>query len=97
MHVAYASLPEEERAELAGLQTVNKIGDFGYNSEEAQEKFGTLPVHPLIRTHSETGKKALYVHPGKLERIVEREPDESQKFINGLLDRVITPANTYHY
>lgn len=97
MHVAYASLPEGERAELSGLQTVNKIEDFGYISEEAQEKFGTLPIHPLIRTHPDTGKKALYVHPGKLERIVGREPDESQKFINGLLDRVITPVNTYRH
>ncbi|MBC8452207.1 MAG: TauD/TfdA family dioxygenase [Rhodospirillaceae bacterium] len=97
MHVAYASLPEEERAELSGLRTVNKIEDFGYISEEAQEKFGTLPVHPLIRTHPDTGKKAIYVHPGKLERIVGREPDESQELINGLLDRVITPANSYRH
>lgn len=97
MHVAYASLPGAEREKLAGLQTVNKIEDFGYISEEARAKFGTLPVHPLIRTHPDTGKKALYVHPGKLERIVGWEPDESQTFINGLLDRVIGEENTYRH
>ena len=97
MHVAYTSLTEAERGKLNGLQTVNKIEDFGYISEEARDKFGTLPVHPLIRTHPDTNKKALYVHPGKLERIVGREPEESLKFINALLDRVITADNTYRH
>ncbi|MEC7656598.1 MAG: TauD/TfdA family dioxygenase [Pseudomonadota bacterium] len=95
MNFGYTALPREEQASLLDLQTVNKIEDFGYIGEEARVKFGTLPVHPLIRTHPETGKKALYVHPGKLERIVGRDPDESQTFINDLLDRVITPENTY--
>lgn len=97
MNFGYTALPREEQASLLDLQTVNKIEDFGYIGEEARVKFGTLPVHPLIRTHPETGKKALYVHPGKLERIVGRDPDESQTFINNLLNRVITPANTYRH
>ncbi len=97
MNFGYTALPREEQASLLDLQTVNKIEDFGYIGEEARVKFGTLPVHPLIRTHPETGKKALYVHPGKLERIVGRDPDESQTFINNLLDRVITPENTYRH
>ncbi|MEC7301514.1 MAG: TauD/TfdA family dioxygenase [Pseudomonadota bacterium] len=97
MNFGYTALPREEQASLMDLQTVNKIEDFGYIGEEARVKFGTLPVHPLIRTHPETGKKALYVHPGKLERIVGRDPDESQTFINDLLDRVITPENTYRH
>ena len=97
MNFGYTALPREEQAALLDLQTVNKIEDFGYIGEEARVKFGTLPVHPLIRTHPETGKKALYVHPGKLERIVGRDPDESQTFINNLLDRVITPENTYRH
>jgi len=97
MNFGYTALPREEQASLLDLQTVNKIEDFGYIGEEARVKFGTLPVHPLIRTHPETGKKALYVHPGKLERIVGQDPDESQTFINNLLDRVITPENTYRH
>ena len=97
MHSAYASLPKGEQSYLRQLQTVNKIEDFGYISEEAQIKFGSLPIHPLIRTHPETGKRAIYVHPGKLERIVGQKTDESQNFIRDLLERVITPENTYRH
>ena len=87
MNFGYTALPKKSRPRC-WTEAVNKIEDFGY-IEEARVKFGTLPVHPLIRTHPETGKKAL-VHPGKLERIVGQDPDESQTFIS-LLDRVITP------
>ena len=97
MHFAYDGLPKVEQAELQVLQTINKIENFSYISQEAQAKFGALPIHPLIRTHPETGKKALYVHPGKLERIVGREPKESLEYINRLLDRVITEDNTYRH
>ena len=97
MHSAYASLPKGEQSYLRQLQTVNKIEDFGYISEEAQIKFGSLPIHPLIRTHPETGKRAIYVHPGKVERIIGQETEESQAFIRNLLERVITPENTYRH
>ena len=97
MHFAFASLPQGEQASLQKLQTVNKIEDFGYISAEAQIKFGSLPIHPLIRTNPETGKKAIYVHPGKVERIIGQETEESQAFIRNLLERVITPENTYRH
>jgi taurine dioxygenase len=97
MQVAYNALGTEEQRELGRLRTANKIEDFGYISAEAREKFGNLPIHPLIRTHPDTGNKAIYVHPGKLERIVGREPRESLEFIKRLLERVITPAITYRH
>jgi len=97
MHMAYDGLSPARQAELRNLQTVNTIEDFDYISAEAREKFGQQPVHPLVRTHPETGKKAIYVHPGKTERIVGMAPDVSQDFINGLLDEVIQPANTYRH
>ncbi|MEL0021172.1 MAG: TauD/TfdA family dioxygenase [Rickettsiales bacterium] len=97
MHDAYAFLEPEEQQNLAALKTVNTIEDFAYISDDAREKFGTLPVHPLVRTHPETGRKALYVHPGKLDRIEGREPEESRAFVDALLDRVIRPENTYRH
>ena len=97
MQTAYAALPAYEQASLAALKTVNKIEDHDYVSAQDRAKFGAPQVHPLIRTHPATGKKALYVHPGKLERIEGMEPEESLAFVNGLLERVIQPAVTYQH
>ena len=97
MHLAFDSLPQIEKIKLGKLETVNKIEDFAYIDEAAREKFGNLPIHPLIRTHPDTGRKAIYVHPGKLENIVGMEPAESQHMIQTLLDKVLAPDICYRH
>ena len=97
MQLAYDSLDVEEQKALSKLKTVNKIEDFAYIDEKAREKFGTMPVHPLIRTHPSTHKKAIYVHPGKLENLVNMEAQDSHALICNLLNKVITPKITYRH
>ena len=97
MQLAYDSLDVEEQKALSELKTVNKIEDFAYIDEKAREKFGTMPVHPLIRTHPSTHKKAIYVHPGKLECLVNMEAQDSHTLIRNLLDKVITPKISYRH
>ncbi len=97
MHLAFDSLPQSEKIKLSRLETVNKIEDFAYIDKTAREKFGKLPIHPLIRTHPDTGRKAIYVHPGKLEKIVGMEPEESQHVIQALLNKVLTPDICYRH
>lgn len=97
MQAAYAGLPAETRDELAPLKTVNTIEDRAYVSAEDKKKFGVPQVHPLIRTHPVSRRKAIYVHPGKLARIDGMEPGESQDFVGGLLDRVLKPQITYRH
>ena len=97
MHLAFDSLPSSEKVKLSSLETVNKIEDFAYIDEAAREKFGKLPIHPLIRTHPDTGRKAIYVHPGKLEKLVGMEPAESQQLIQNLLEKVLTPDICYRH
>ena len=97
MHLAFDSLPSSEKVKLSSLETVNKIEDFAYIDEAAREKFGKLPIHPLIRTHPDTGRKAIYVHPGKLEKLVGMEPAKSQQLIQNLLEKVITPDICYSH
>jgi taurine dioxygenase len=97
MQAAYRALPEAERERLAAMRTVNKIEDFNYVSAADKDRFGERQIHPLVRTHPDSGKKALYFHPGKTERIEGMEPAESLAFLDELLDRVIRPEVTYRH
>lgn len=97
MQLAYDRLPDADRAELDPLRTVNKIEDHGYVSAEDRARFGAHQLHPLIRTHPDTGKKAIYLHPGKTERIEGMEKDASLAFVDRLLDRTIGPDVTYRH
>jgi len=98
MQAAYAGLGADEQAALAKLRTVNVIEqDVGYVDDSARTEFGAPQVHPFIRTHPETGNKAIYVHPGKLSHFEGWEGPESKTFVNDLLGRVLTPDVTYRH
>lgn len=97
MQRAYAALPEATRAELAALKTVNKIEDHDYVTAKDKKRFGAPQIHPLVRTHPVTGRKGLYFHPGKTDRIEGMGHDESLAFLDDLLDRIIQPDVTYRH
>ena len=46
-------------------------------------------VHPLIRTHEDTGAKAFYFNPNRTDRLVNMERAES----DAMLDWVTTPSH----
>ncbi|MEQ8227456.1 MAG: TauD/TfdA family dioxygenase [Rhodospirillales bacterium] len=99
MQAAFAALPDSERSKLEPLVTVNVIEqDTEYVSDSTRDALTREPQrHPFIRTHPETGKKAIYVHPGKLAHIDGMPPEESHSFVNDLLARTITPDVTYRH
>jgi len=99
MQAAYAGLPQDEQDRLAAMITVNVIEqDTEYVNDSTRSALTAEPQrHPFIRTHPETGKKAIYVHPGKLAHFDGMAPDESQTFINDLLARTVTPDVTYRH
>ena len=97
MQRAYAALPETMRDRLGTLKTVNRIEDHDYVTAEAKARFGVPQVHPLVRTHPVSGRKGLYFHPGKTDRIEGMGHDESLVFLNDLLDRIIQPDIVYRH
>lgn len=86
---AYEDLPEEMKPKLHGMRAVH-----GYDTlraparavqRTAQEVAETPDVvHPLIRTHDETGQRAIYFNSNRTDRIVGLDREES----DALLDRI---------
>jgi taurine dioxygenase len=89
MHSAYEALPETLRRRIDGLRSVH-----GYDTPRArnrpaprteQEITETPDVeHPLVRTHPETGRKALYLNPNRQDCIVGLARAESDALLDEL-------------
>jgi alpha-ketoglutarate-dependent taurine dioxygenase len=99
MYAAYAALPQTLKDRLEG-----RLGAFAYGGREKrsallnEEDRDWKPVfHPIIRTHPETGRKALYFDPGKILRIEGLEEAESDAIIDELTERMIQPHAQYRH
>lgn len=100
MHSVYEALPEKLRHRIDGRRAIH-----GYDTPRArnrpsprtpQEIAETPDVeHPLVRTHPETGRKALYLNPNRLDRIVGLERAESDALLDALADEARKPQHHF--
>ena len=99
MYAAYEALPPRLKARLDGRRGVFTYG--GRRKATAllnpEDRDWTPVVHPIIRTHPETGRKALYFDPGKILAIEGLAGDESDALIDELTDRMIQPEGEYRH
>ena len=99
---AYQALPEDLREKLDGMKTENtlissarfKIANPDILKEQLASKKPPT-VHPLIRTHPETGTRAVWFHKSKTEKIIGMTPEETQDFLQDLTDRITQPEFCY--
>jgi taurine dioxygenase len=54
-------------------------------------------VHPVVRTHPETGRKALYVSRGHTTRFEDMTEEESAPLLNWLFEHQIRPEFTCRF
>jgi taurine dioxygenase len=54
-------------------------------------------IHPIVRTHAESGRKSLYYDPGKILAILGAEPAESDDLIAELETYMIQPDGQYRH
>jgi taurine dioxygenase len=99
MYRAYDALPAALQRRLEG-----RLGAFTYGGRRKasalldEEDRDRKPVfHPIIRTHPETGRKALYFDPGKILRIEGMDSSESDDIIDELTERMIQPDAQYRH
>ncbi|MDR2688811.1 MAG: TauD/TfdA family dioxygenase [Azoarcus sp.] len=104
---AYDALPESLRRRIEGLRAVHS-----YTSRYAEEVFSgvvrpTLSeaqresvrevVHPVVRTHPETGRKGLFVNANFTTHIVDLPAHESRQLLDELFARSIHPQFIYRH
>ena len=102
LYMAYDTLSDGMKAVIANLRTVNL-----YNKKKkrpaamtptAPEQDAEPAEHPLVRTHPETGKKALYLcNPGITRHIAGMSEEESQPLLKYLLDHATRPEFTCRF
>ena len=99
MYAAYDALPQRLKNRLEGRQGLFTYG--GRRKATAllnpEDRDWTPVRHPIIRTHPETGRKALYFDPGKILSIEGLDAAESDAIIDELTERMIQPDGEYRH
>jgi taurine dioxygenase len=89
---AYAALPEKTKAQLDELkarhvyQSKHSERKLMALSDEKRKAIAEFVIHPLVRTHPESGRKALYINPIRIEEIVGMEASEALPLLDRLLE-----------
>jgi taurine dioxygenase len=104
---AYDALPETMKAELQGLKAVHNLskryaGNRMHNSTRKEltvEQRARNPdrIHPVIRTHPNTGRKCIYVDETYTTGICDMPDDKARGILNRLLDHCTQPQFYYRH
>jgi taurine dioxygenase len=103
MHDAYRDLPAETRQRIEGLKAVHVYQSkhsprmLGAISEESLSKIPPPGIHPLVRTHPENGRKALYLNPVRMESILGMADDEALALIDALMRHATQKKYEYRH
>jgi taurine dioxygenase len=103
MHLAYDELPEATKRRIADLRAIHvyqsrhsarKLMEL---SPEAKEEVPDAVVHPLVRTHPDSGRKAIYINPIRIEGVIGMAEDEALELLDRLLAHAARPQYEYRH
>lgn len=87
---AYDALDAETKTRIDGLKAVQSYAFFNgtWSEPTSDDQSQRTPdvEHPLVRTHPETGRKAIYADPGMTPAIAGIDPDESRALLDMLFE-----------
>jgi taurine dioxygenase len=103
MYEAYDALPEEMKKRLDGLQARHV-----YQSKYSERKLPNLTeerrkiasesvIHPIVRTHPETGRKAIYINPIRIEEVIGMPEQKALPLLDELLEHATQEKFQYRH
>ena len=91
MAAAYAALPQALQDRIADLvaihvyQSSHSTRKLMTLSEENKERVPNAVLHPVVRTHPESGRKSIYINPIRIEGILGMDHKEALPLLHELL------------
>jgi taurine dioxygenase len=100
---AYDELPDALKQRIAGLRAIH-VYQSKYSarklmtlSEENRKAVPDAVLHPLVRTHPESGRKAIYLNPIRIEGIEGMPESEAMNLLDELLSHATQPQYEYRH
>jgi taurine dioxygenase len=102
MHDAYNDLPAGTQQRIEGLKAVHVYRSKfspspGHISDESRRKLPPPGVHPLVCTHPENGRRALFLNPVRMETIIGMEDADALALINDLMQHATQRKYEYRH
>jgi taurine dioxygenase len=106
MYAAYEALPADIKRRIAGLRAVHSYRNsydrmagstFRPPLTEAQKEEVQEVTHPVVRTHPETHRPALFVNEGFTSRILDVPENESRELLALLFAHSTEPRFIYRH
>lgn len=104
MHAAYDALPESTKTRIRHLTATHSYANyygkaFADRNPLTPEQLAATPdvVHPLVRTHPETGRLSLYVGQDVVKKIDGLPEAESTALLAELNEHAISPPFSYRH
>ena len=103
MAAAYDALPEATKKQIAGLKAMHvyqskhstrKLMTLG---DEAKKRLPPAVYHPIVRTHPESGRRAIYINPIRIETIAGMKETDAQLLLCELLQHAIQERFQYRH
>jgi taurine dioxygenase len=103
MHDAYDDLAEDTKQKIEGLKAVHVYQSkysprlLGKISEESRRNLPPPGIHPLVRTHPENGRQALFLNPVRMESIIGMEDKQALELIDELMRHATQKKYEYRH
>ncbi len=100
MYDAHDALPGELKRRLEGLRIEYVYGGRtrqGIDLLEPEDRALPAAVYPVIRNHSETGRKSLFINPVHFVRFVGLTDDAGNALAEELFEHLVLPGSQFRH